>query len=99
MPDCVHAREFAALCVFLHAAGKGQLTDRYKYKSKMGPRAPLRSVLPPDKDSNQTLTASCRVDVWAGATLKPEDTEQQQKDDRGNNSKAIRHMGKEHSRT
>lgn len=27
-------------------------------------------MLPPDMDSNQTLTASCRADVWAGATLE-----------------------------
>ena len=48
----------------------------------MGYQDPIKSVLPPDKDSNQTLTASCRVDVWAGATLKPEDTEQKQIDGR-----------------
>lgn len=53
-------------------------------------------MLPPDNDSNQTLTASCRADVWAGATLKPEE---QQKDGGENNGKAIRHMGKELSRT
>lgn len=34
---------------------------------------PYESVLPPDMDSNQTLTASRRADVWAGATFKPDD--------------------------
>lgn len=46
-------------------------------------------------DSNQTLTASCRADVWAGATFKPEDTERRGIDGREITSKVIRHMGKD----
>lgn len=62
---------------------------------------PFKSVLPPDMDSNQTLTASCRADVWAGAIfIIPEDTERRGGDRwQGHNSKVIRHMRKNKSRT
>lgn len=39
---------------------------------------PFKSELPPDMDSNQTLTASCRADVGARATFKPEGVERQE---------------------
>lgn len=35
----------------------------------------LNSELPPDMDSNQTLTASCRGDMWIGAIFKPQRNE------------------------
>lgn len=63
--------------MFPHAAVKCQEIVRQEHESKTGCHDPsFKSVLlPPDMDSNQTLTASCRADVWAAATFKPQDTE------------------------
>lgn len=54
-PDSIHACEFAALCMHQERAS---LTDRQKTSLRRDDRIPFKSVLPPDKDSNQTLTAS-----------------------------------------
>lgn len=65
-----------SLHVFMHAPWKeASPADRQNRSLRRDVRIPFESVLPPDRDSNQTLTASCRADVWAGATFKSEDTE------------------------
>lgn len=84
---------------------KGQPIDKIEIEDGMS-QSLFKSVLPPDMDSNQTLTASCRADVWAGATFKTRRYRTTRDRWQGNNSKAIRHMGrniaehkKEQSRT
>lgn len=59
-------------------------------------------MLPPDMDSNQTLTASCRADVWAGATLETAGHRVRERWWRGGEGEItahqMRHMGKKDSK-
>lgn len=66
-----------------------RLSERQNKESKTGMcGSPLKSELPPDSDSNQTLTASCRADVWAAATFTNQKIREQTRDRwRENNSK------------
>lgn len=78
-PYSMHACEFTGLCTcFCMLQENKRPADRQEKSTSLKdrmPRSHWNSELPPDMDSNQTLTASCRADVWAGATFKPEDTE------------------------
>lgn len=76
-PCSVHAYELAGLCMcscMLRQSASRQSEQNVSLRQDAV--ILLKSVLPPDTDSNQTLTASCRMDVWAGATFRPQDTEQ-----------------------